>query len=92
MEMLTQVAERSYSNPMCECISIAKQNVASITGFREPAAKGAIVSGTNAADSSLGKQSLAIYIVHSIKKHTFQMSSGSFHAMVKDLARQSISL
>jgi len=41
------------SNPICECMSIAKQSVASITGFKEPAAKGAIVRGTRAADSNL---------------------------------------
>lgn len=38
---------------MCEWMSMPKQSAASMTGLREPAAKGAMVSGIRAADIKL---------------------------------------
>lgn len=43
----------AYSKPMCEWTRRVAQRMASVTGLREPAAKGAMVKGMRAADISL---------------------------------------
>lgn len=43
----------AYWKPMCEWIRIAPMSRPSINGFREPAAKGAIVRGMRAAERAL---------------------------------------
>jgi hypothetical protein len=42
-----------YWNPMWECKRMVAQKIASIVGFRVPAAKGATVKGTRAAAINL---------------------------------------
>ena len=39
------------SKPICEWMRMAPQRTASVMGFNEPEAKGAIVRGTRAAES-----------------------------------------
>jgi len=46
-------ARSIYWNPICECTIRSAQKVASKTGFREPPAKGAMVTGMRAAATSL---------------------------------------
>ena len=41
--------------PICECMRIVAQSIASVVGFRDPAAKGAIVRGIKAADMRRSK-------------------------------------
>jgi hypothetical protein len=36
----------TFWKPMCEWMTISEQRTASMTGFRDPAAKGVTVSGT----------------------------------------------
>lgn len=43
----------SYWNPMCEWATIKEHKMASITGLREPAAKGAMVRGTRPTEINL---------------------------------------
>lgn len=42
----------THSKPMCECIMIVAPSMASVTGFNDPAANGAIVKGTRATETS----------------------------------------
>ena len=44
---------QAYWNPMWECMRMVAQNIASVTGFRDPAANGAIVRGMSAAENVL---------------------------------------
>lgn len=45
---------RSYSKPMCEWTTRRAQRMESVTGFSEPAAKGATVRGMRPAETILG--------------------------------------
>jgi hypothetical protein len=70
---------------MCEWMTSAAQSVASITGLREPAAKGAMVRGTSAAETSLESRgkfiTLLVEPVLALKpQNTFQRPNDSFRA------------
>lgn len=56
-----------------------EQRIASMMGLREPAAKGAMVSGISAADMALG-QGLASLRVGTTITHAFQRPNDSCHA------------
>jgi hypothetical protein len=43
----------TYSKPMWECTTRRAQRIESVTGFSEPAAKGAMVKGTRPAETIL---------------------------------------
>ena len=44
---------KTYSKPMCEWMTSRAQRIESVIGFREPAAKGAIVRGMRPAETIL---------------------------------------
>lgn len=52
----------AYWNPMWEWMIKSEQRTASKTGFRDPPAKGAMVSGTRPADMSLISSHVSIPI------------------------------
>jgi hypothetical protein len=43
----------TYWNPTCECRTSSEQRTASVTGLRDPAAKGAMVRGIRPTATSL---------------------------------------
>ena len=51
---------RTDSNPICECMMMVAQRMASMVGLRVPAAKGAMVSGKMATE-------MILYIARSVK-------------------------
>lgn len=54
----------SYWNPMCEWATIREHRMASMTGLREPAAKGAKVRGTRPTQTSLRKMLVGVFSTH----------------------------
>ena len=70
------------SNPICECMRIVLHRMASMTGFKDPAAKGAIVSGMSATETSLEIASVSNLTSGSEgASGTSQMSNGSSHVL-----------
>ena len=76
------------SNPICECMMMAAQRMASMVGLRVPAAKGAMVSGKIATE-------MILYIARSVKggfrvfgqdqsvSHTFRTPNGSCRVLAQ---------
>jgi len=77
---------------MCECMSTPKQSAASMTGLREPAAKGATVSGIRAADINLRRGSVIRLEVCRPWEHTARMSNDNSRVWVRDLMALEVSL
>src|SRR3989337_1765405 len=61
----------TYSKPMCEWISRRAHRMESVTGFREPAAKGAIVKGMSPAEMILGCVLVDCSILHTSPRISF---------------------
>lgn len=51
--MSLRLGGNTYSKPMCEWMTRRAQRMESVTGLREPAAKGATVRGIRPADTIL---------------------------------------
>ena len=47
--------QSTYSKPMCEWTTKRAQRIESVSGFRDPAAKGAMVKGIRPAETILSK-------------------------------------
>lgn len=65
-EFRKRYTDAAYSKPMCEWTKMAAQNIASMSGFSEPAANGAIVRGMRPADTILHPQSVLPSQLHSV--------------------------
>jgi hypothetical protein len=85
----TQLRTSTYSKPICECTTKSAQKTESITGFSDPAANGARVSGIRPAETIL------CYISHAqdtnstdcVEDSSLHFLSLSFHVELTHLSK-----